>query len=64
MSPDRDQPGFVRPAAVVNELIRALMVRCGGWLSAADRAEYELLVEEWTLATARERAQPDVAVAA
>ncbi|MFD5026976.1 hypothetical protein [Streptomyces sp. NPDC058373] len=36
-----------RPASVVNEEIRALMLRSGGRLSADDRARYEQLVAEW-----------------
>jgi hypothetical protein len=44
----------VRPAAVVNEEIRALWLRAGGWLSAADRAGYEQLVEEWAAAVRAE----------
>ncbi|WP_439947141.1 hypothetical protein [Streptomyces sp. BBFR109] len=31
----------------MNEDIRALLIRTGGWLSAADRAVYERLVREW-----------------
>lgn len=45
----------VRPSAVVNEEIRALVVECGGWLYGPSRARYEELVEEWTLAVAAER---------
>jgi hypothetical protein len=40
----------------VNEDIRALLVRTGGWLSAADRAVYERLVEEWAAAVRAEMA--------
>jgi hypothetical protein len=40
----------VRPAAEVNEQIRALWLRAGGSLSAEERAEYELLVVEWAAA--------------
>lgn len=47
MSPDSELPGSVRSAAEVNEQIRALWLRAGGYLSAQDRAEYELLVIEW-----------------
>ncbi|MFE0514666.1 hypothetical protein [Streptomyces sp. NPDC058964] len=47
MSPDSVTPGSVRSAAEVNEQIRALWLRAGGYLSAQDRAEYELLVVEW-----------------
>lgn len=45
----------VRPAAVVNEEIRALVRSCGGWLYGEKRARYEALVEEWTVAVAAER---------
>ncbi|MFF3462823.1 hypothetical protein ACWCQN_04800 [Streptomyces sp. NPDC001984] len=47
MPPDSELPGSVRSAAEVNEQIRALWLRAGGYLSAQDRAEYELLVIEW-----------------
>ncbi|MFJ3307803.1 hypothetical protein ACIPSA_32890 [Streptomyces sp. NPDC086549] len=47
MSPDSVTSGSVRSAAEVNEQIRALWLRAGGYLSAQDRAEYELLVVEW-----------------
>lgn len=50
MSPNDQVPGSVRSAAEVNKQIRALLVRTGGWLSAADRAEYQQLVEEWAKA--------------
>jgi hypothetical protein len=35
---------------VVNAAIRALMVRTGGHLTAADRPEYQRLLEEWAAA--------------
>ncbi|MEU3933337.1 hypothetical protein AB0E85_15060 [Streptomyces sp. NPDC029044] len=50
MSPDFVTPGSVRPAAEVNDEIRALWQRTGGTLSAEERAEYELLVVEWATA--------------
>ncbi|CAM5248737.1 MULTISPECIES: hypothetical protein [Streptomyces] len=50
MSPDSVATGSVRPAAEVNEQIRALWLRAGGTLSAEERAEYELLVVEWAAA--------------
>ncbi|GAA0637697.1 hypothetical protein GCM10009535_12690 [Streptomyces thermocarboxydovorans] len=50
MSPDLTTPGSVRPAAEVNEQIRALWLRAGGSLSPQERAEYELLVIEWAAA--------------
>ncbi|GHF13663.1 hypothetical protein GCM10014715_81560 [Streptomyces spiralis] len=50
MSLESDGRGSVRSAAAVNEDIRALLVRTGGWLSAEDRAVYERLVAEWSAA--------------
>lgn len=50
MSPTLDGRGSARSAAAVNEDIRALLLRTGGWLSAEDRAVYERLVEEWAAA--------------
>lgn len=50
MSPDLTTPGSVRPAAEVNEEIRALWLRAKGSLSDRERAEYELLVVEWAAA--------------
>ncbi|GAA1431637.1 hypothetical protein GCM10009601_51020 [Streptomyces thermospinosisporus] len=50
MSPELTTPGPVRPAAEVNEQIRALWLRAGGSLSPQERAEYELLVIEWAAA--------------
>lgn len=50
MSPDSVPYGSARPAAEVNEQIRALWLRAGGSLSAQDREEYELLVVEWAAA--------------
>lgn len=46
--------GFVRPAAVVNELIRGLWTRAGGTLSPVERTEYEQLVVEWATAVRAE----------
>jgi hypothetical protein len=40
---------------VVNEEIRALVVRAGGWLYGDTRRRYEVLRDEWTVATAAER---------
>jgi hypothetical protein len=62
MSPDSSGLGPVRPADVVNELIRALVRRRGGWLNGADRAEYEQLRDEWVQAVARERNPPRIEV--
>lgn len=56
--------GPVRPAAVVNEEIRALVLACGGWLYGQSRARYEVLVAEWTVATAAERACGEIVEAA
>ena len=56
--------GAARPAAVVNEDIRALMRRACGRLRAEDRPVYERLVAEWIVATAQERALGDVVAAA
>ncbi|WP_330456548.1 hypothetical protein OIB37_06370 [Streptomyces sp. NBC_00820] len=50
MSPDSMPPGYARSAAEVNEQIRALWLRTSGYLSAGERAEYELLVVEWAAA--------------
>lgn len=54
MSPTPPVPASARPAAAVNAEIRALVEACGGWLYGPSRARYELLVEEWTMATAAE----------
>jgi len=54
MSPSPRPEGPLRPAAVVNEDIRALVIRAGGWLYGQDRAEYERLVEEWAAAVRAE----------
>ena len=42
---------------MVNALIRALLLRTGGWLYGDTRAEYETLVAEWTVAVAAERCE-------
>ncbi|MFE2311685.1 hypothetical protein ACFXC8_00540 [Streptomyces sp. NPDC059441] len=54
MSPDPLASGRVRPAAVVNEDIRALWPRAGTQLTAEERAEYERLLEEWAAAVRAE----------
>lgn len=65
MSPDLCRPGCVRPAHVVNDLIRALFRRAGsGKLYGDDRAEYEELVAEWVAATSVKSARPEVVEAA
>lgn len=65
MSPDVESRGSVRPAHVVNDLIRALFTRAGqgGRLYGEDRAEYDRLIAEWTIATATE-ARPEMVEAA
>ncbi|MET7924704.1 hypothetical protein ABZT43_12060 [Streptomyces sp. NPDC005349] len=50
MSPTPPASGPARPAAVVNEEIRALVLECGGWLYGDTRIRYEQLVEEWAAA--------------
>ena len=50
MSPTPLASGRVRPAAVVNEEIRALWPRTGRELTAEERAEYEQLLVEWAAA--------------
>jgi hypothetical protein len=64
MSPTPLPAGSVRSAAAVNADIRALVVAAGGWLYGETRERYELLVAEWTVATAAERARGDVVKAA
>jgi hypothetical protein len=49
---------------VVNEEIRQLVTSVGGWLYGASRRRYEVLVAEWTVATAAERMRRDVVKAA
>lgn len=48
MSPTSSRRGPARPAAAVNEAIRAIVVRAQGraW-TVAERALYGLLLEEW-----------------
>ncbi|MBO7938858.1 hypothetical protein ABZX99_13180 [Streptomyces antibioticus] len=50
MSPTSGAPGSVLSATELNERIRALWLRAGGSLSAAERAEYEVLVVAWAQA--------------
>lgn len=47
MSPNPPASGSVRPARVVNEEIRALMLRSGGHLKPEDRPEFQRLTAEW-----------------
>jgi hypothetical protein len=54
MSPDPQQPGSVRSAAELNDMIRALWQRAGGRLESRERAEYERLREEWAAAVRAE----------
>lgn len=56
--------GRVRPSAVVNAEIRALVQRAGGWLYGETRERYERLVAEWTVAVAAERACGEIVKAA
>lgn len=56
MLPSPSSRGSVRPAEQVNAEIRALVLACGGWLYGESRARYEVLRDEWTHATAMERA--------
>jgi len=57
MPPTPPPRAGVRPSAVVNAAIRALLLRTGGWLYGATRVEYELLRDEWTVASAAERGE-------
>ena len=54
MSPSPLASGRVRPAAVVNEAIRALWPCEGTELTAKERAEYEALLVEWAAAVRAE----------
>ncbi|MBQ0854111.1 hypothetical protein ACFU9Y_13765 [Streptomyces sp. NPDC057621] len=54
MSTNSPTPGSVRSAAALNEQIRALWIRSGGYLSAQERIEYELLVVQWAAAVQEE----------
>lgn len=59
MPPTPLGPAPLRPAAVVNEAIRALWLRAAGRrLTVAEREYYELLLVEWAAAM---RASVDVA---
>lgn len=55
MSSTPPRPGRVRSVAELNRLIRALWPHPEKRLSDAERAEYEQLVAEWTIAVAAER---------
>lgn len=54
MSPDLPPQGFVRPAAVVNEQIRALWADPRVQLTTEGRLALERLYEEWTAAVRAE----------
>lgn len=54
MSPNPPPCGPVRPAAVVQADIHALMEETGGWLWGPTRERYEQLRDEWIAARARE----------
>ncbi|GHH73757.1 hypothetical protein GCM10018793_13050 [Streptomyces sulfonofaciens] len=45
-----DTPDDKSPAAELNERIRALMLRPGGRLTEDQRAEYQVLLQEWAAA--------------
>ncbi|MET9381436.1 hypothetical protein ABZY09_10160 [Streptomyces sp. NPDC002928] len=57
MPPTPPAPGRVRPAAVVNEAIRAIVVGAQGrrW-TKAERDLYEALLKEWVAAEQAEMA--------
>lgn len=54
MSPTPLPSGAVRPAAVVNEDIRALWPRARAELTAEEREAYERLLVEWAAAVRAE----------
>ncbi|MCZ4506968.1 hypothetical protein O3Q52_01830 [Streptomyces sp. ActVer] len=54
MIPPPPTPGSLRPAAVVNEEIRALMAETGTWLWGPTRVRYEQLRDEWVEAVRAE----------
>ncbi len=54
MSPNPSALGGARSAAVVNEDIRALVARAGGYLYGETRERYEELVAEWAAAVQAE----------
>ena len=62
MIPDPRPPGSVRPAAAINEEIRALWFRAGGVLATdVERAEYARLVVEWAAAVRVEQVGAEAA---
>ena len=54
MSPESPDPAPLRPAAVVDAEIRALLVETGGWLWGPTRERYERLRDEWVAAVQAE----------
>lgn len=54
MSPTSPACGSVRPAAVVQADIHALLRETGGWLWGPTRARYEALRDEWVEAVREE----------
>ncbi|WPO70176.1 hypothetical protein [Streptomyces sp. KN37] len=53
-----------RSAAVVNEEIRELLRRTGGWLYGPSRARYAVLVAEWATVSRAESLQSEIVEAA
>jgi hypothetical protein len=64
MSPNPSTSGPVRPAAAVNQEIRALVEAAGGWLYGESRRRYADLVAEWAVAVAVERRRGELTEAA
>lgn len=54
-------PGSTRPAAALNEQIRALWARAGGTLTVEQSREYDGLVAEWAAAVRGEVATAEAA---
>lgn len=54
MPPTSPASGPVRPAAVVQAEIRALLEQTGGWLWGPTRDRYEQLRDEWVAAVQAE----------
>jgi hypothetical protein len=50
MPPKPPADGRVRPAAVVQADIRALLLATGGWLWGPSREQYQALRDEWVAA--------------
>nr|WP_079143334.1 hypothetical protein [Streptomyces luteocolor] len=64
MSPSPSPGGGVRSAEELNAAIRALWPHPAVRLSDAQRAEYEVLVAEWTRVSQAEALRGDIAEAA